>query len=340
MRLLAKIFVPVLGLALLSFIAKAQDVDYTQYYLNNAGTNPGYTGTEEFLDMKLGFREGWNNFGIRNNYLFVSAYTSLNNSRRGVLRQNGMRLSDPTKLTQMQLDRRVRRKHGVGGMVTSRKLGPYALVAANANYAYHLPLGRKSNLAFGTKLGIQNQRIDFSGFTVRDDVNDLFFQSLMKTSEGNQTVFRVDFGTVLYTDKFNIGVSTGNLVQSEVSGEHLVDQTGLRYFTVQSSLLSLRVGKDLVLTPGFRAVYMENYDLAWSLNARARYKDFIYLGAGYSGQGSKLSILAGLNLANGISVNYSYDKYLGELNNFNVNVHEVIVGVTLFNKYGAPTRFW
>lgn len=320
--------------------ARAQETDYTQYYLLNAAYNPAYTGTEEFLDVKAGFREGWNNFGIQNNYLFFGAYSSLNNSRRGILRQNGMRLSDPGMLDQVLSEKKVRRKHGVGGMITNRKLGPYTMMSASTNYAYHLPVGRKVNLSFGTKFGIQNQRIDFSGFTVRDDVNDQFFQSLMRTSEGNQLMFRMDFGTVLYTEKFNIGVSTGNMIQSEISGEHLIDQAGAKFFMMQASLLSVRAGKDIVLMPGFRAVYSEAFDVNWNVNARARYKDLVYLGAGYSGQGSKLSLLAGLNLSNGLSVNYSYDKFLSELNNFNVNVHEVMIGITLFNKYSSPTRFW
>jgi hypothetical protein len=102
----------------------------------------------------------------------------------------------------------------------------------------------------------------------------------------------------------------------------------------------VRAGKDIVLIPGFRAVYSEAFDFGWNLNARARYKDLVYLGAGYSSQGSKLSLLAGLSLNKGFSVNYSYDRFLSELSNFNVSVHEVMIGITLFNKYGAATRYW
>lgn len=329
-----------MGILFLAPGASAQETDYTQYYLLNPGYNPGYTGTEDFLDVKVGFREGWNNFGIQNNYLFFSAYSALNNSKRGILRQNGLRLSDPGMMEQMQSDKKVRRKHGVGGMLTNRKLGPYTMMSASANYAYHLPIGRKVNLSFGTKLGIQNQRIDFSNFTVRDDVNDQFFQSLMRTSEGNQMMFRMDFGTVLYTDKFNFGVSTGNMIQSELGGEHLVDQAAARYIMMQASLLSVRASRDIVLIPGIRVVYSDSFDLNWNVNARARYKNLVYLGAGYAGEGSKLSLLAGLNLNNNFSVNYSYDRFLSELSNFNVSVHEVMLGITLFNKYGSPTRFW
>ncbi|MEJ0032732.1 MAG: TonB-dependent receptor [Bacteroidota bacterium] len=168
MRLKKKIlFAFIVATSIIS--AKAQSVDFTQYYLNNAGSNPGYTGSEEFLDTKMSFRQGWNTFGIRNNYVYASAYTSLNNSKRGILRQNGLRLSDPEILSKVQSTKAMRRKHGIGGMVTDRKLGPYELLSASANYAYHLPIGRTLSLGFGTKVGIQNQRIDFTGYTVRDD---------------------------------------------------------------------------------------------------------------------------------------------------------------------------
>jgi type IX secretion system PorP/SprF family membrane protein len=320
--------------------AKGQSVDFTQYYLNSAGNNPGYTGSEEFLDTKVSFRQGWNTFGIRNNYVYASAYTSLNNSKRGILRQNGLHLSDPEILNKVQSTKAMRRKHGIGGMVTDRKLGPYELLSASANYAYHLPIGRTLSLGFGTKLGIQNQRIDFTGYTVRDNVNDQFYQSLMSSSAGNQMMFQMDFGLVLYSNKFNIGISTNNLVQSQVSGEQLVQQTGARSYMLQASAMSISMGKDVEFTPGGRVMYTNGLDMVMQFNGRFRYKKVVYVGAGFSNQSSKVSLLAGLNLQGGLSVNYAYDRYMGDLNNFNVSVHEINLGIALFNKFGAINRFW
>ena len=340
MRLNKNILFFAIILSVIALSAKGQSVDFTQYYLNNAGSNPGYTGAEDFLDTKFSFRQGWNGFGIRNNYVYASAYSSLNNSKRGILRQNGLHLSDPEILRKVQSTKAVRRKHGIGGMVTDRKLGPYELVSANANYAYHLPIGRTLSLGFGTKLGIQNQRIDFTGYTVRDDINDQFYRSLMNASAGNQMMFQMDFGLVLYSDKFNIGISSNNLVQSQVSGQQLIQQTGARSYILQASAMSVRMGKDVEFTPGVRAIYTNGYNTIVQLNGRFRYKKLIYAGAGFSNQSSKLSLLAGLNLQGGLSVNYAYDRYLGDLNNFNVSVHEINIGLALFNKFGATNRFW
>jgi len=340
MRLKQNILIIIVAFSAIALSAKGQSVDFTQYYLNNAGNNPGYTGSEDFLDTKLSFRQGWNSFNITNNYVYASAYTSLNNSKRGILRQNGLRLSDPEILNQVQSTKAMRRKHGIGGMVTDRKLGPYELLSASLNYAYHIPVGRRLSLSFGTKFGIQNQRIDFSGFTVRDDVNDQFYQSLMQASAGNQMMFQMDFGTVLYSDKFNIGISTNNLVQSKAGGEQLVQQTGARYYMLQASAMSMAMGKDVEFTPGIRAIYADGFDVVFQANGRFRYKKLVYAGAGFSNQSSRLSLLAGLNLQGGFSINYAYDRYLSELNNFNVSVHEVAIGLALFNKFGANNRFW
>ena len=327
-------------MAAIAFAAKGQSVDFTQYYLNNAGNNAGYTGTEEFLDTKVSVRQGWNSFNVTNNYVYASAYTSLNNSRRGILNQNGLRLSDPEILTNVQSSKAMRRKHGVGGMFTDRKLGPYELLSAHANYAYHIPVGRNLSLSLGTKFGMQNQRIDFTSFTVRDGVNDQFYQSLMLASAGNQMMFQMDFGMVLYSDKFNIGISSNNLVQSKAGGDQLVQQTGARSLMMQASAMSLTMGKDVEFTPGLRVIYANGLDMVMQFNGRFRYKKLVYAGAGFANQSSKLSILAGLNLKNGFSVNYAYDRYLADLNNFNVTVHEITIGLALFNKFGASNRFW
>jgi len=41
-----------------------------------------------------------------------------------------------------------------------------------------------------------------------------------------------------------------------------------------------------------------------------------------------------------LSIGYSYDMYTSSINNFNVNTHEIVLGLALFNKYKLKPRFW
>src|SRR6266850_8614626 len=137
----------------------AQEVDYTQYYLNLAGVNAGFTGMEDYLDLKMAYRQGGNTFGVKNNNVFVSAYGALGASRRLSIKRNSLRISNYDAFEQLQSSRRLRWRQGIGGMVTSRTVGPYTSVSVNGNYAYHLPVSKKLNVSLGTRVAYGSQRV-------------------------------------------------------------------------------------------------------------------------------------------------------------------------------------
>lgn len=320
--------------------ASAQDIDHTQFYLNLPGSNPGFTGIEDYMDTRFSFRQGWNDFAVKNSYTFVSAYGALNNFARNALTNNTLRLSNPDAFRQVQNERKLMRKHGVGGMITSRSLGPYVATSLNANYAYHLPITPDLTMAFGSRIGYNSQRIDFAGYVVRDQVNDTFYQSIMQSSQGNSGSFHLDFGGVVYSSRFYVGLSSNGLVSTHISGTSLVEVEQTTRVALQTALTSVRVGTNVTFSPSARVTYVKGHSPIFSANARFRLKNLVYVGAGYTNSTPRLSLLFGLNVNGRFSVNYSYDKYLSDLNNFQVNVHELVIGAALFNRYNAATKLW
>jgi len=315
----------------------AQENDYTQYYVNLPTINSGFTGLDDYFNLNTGVREGWNNFGVENNNLYVSAFGALNSSKRSGRRNNSLRLSSPEIFDQMQSDKKFRRRHGLGGMITSRTVGPYKSFGATVNYAYHLPISDRLNISMGSRLGYTNQRIDYFGLTVRDEVNDLFYQSLIQSGQGSQNTFLVDFGAVLYSNRFYFGVSSSNLIIEKLNGDQLFNlNEGTQYRLQSGAVLSLN--PELDLTPGVTATYQESYDLLWAANLRMRYKNLVSLGAAYNSD-AKVSILLGLAATN-FSINYAYDIYTSDLSDFDVHTHELVLGIALFNKYKLKPRFW
>jgi type IX secretion system PorP/SprF family membrane protein len=317
--------------------SEAQENDFTQYYLNLSGINAGFTGIEDYLDLKLGVREGWNNFGVKDNNLYVSLNGALNRSNRSAQRSNSLRLSDPGVLERVKMEKGFRRKQGLGGIITNRKVGPYQSLQINANYAYHLPITKSLNLSLGTKVGYANQRIDFGGLTVRDDTNDLFYNQLMQSQQGRQSSFLLDFGSVVYSKYFFVGVSAQNLATPKLSGDQLLAGTHkARYMLQAGSIFTL--SPNLSLAPGFNTVFVKDYDLQWAANARVLYKQIGFFGLAYQSN-SKVSILLGFTKSN-FEVNYCYDQYLSDLRSFNISVHELVIGISLFNKYDMRPKFW
>ena len=208
----------------------AQEDDYTQYYLNLPAVNPAFAGMDDFFSLNAGVREGWNNYGIKNDNSYLSFFGALNNGSRSGRRNNALRTSDPTVFESIQGENKYRRRHGLGGIITSRRVDPYKSIGAFLNYSYHLPLAPNISISFGTRIGYTNQRIDFTGLQVRDDVNDSFYQSLLTAGQGSQNTVLVDFGTVIYSKKFFLGLSSDNLVTPKLNDDLLSNlNAGVRY---------------------------------------------------------------------------------------------------------------
>ncbi|MBX2895921.1 MAG: PorP/SprF family type IX secretion system membrane protein [Cyclobacteriaceae bacterium] len=321
----------------LSYQVRSQESDFTQYYLNLPSVNPGFTGINEYMDVRSGVREGWNNFGIKNNNGYFSAYTALGNANRSGRKNNSLRTSNPTVFDAIQSDSKFRRRMGVGGVVIQRTVGPYKAFAVSANFAYHLPVSTRFSLALGTNAGYRNQRIDFSGLEVRDEVNDDFYNQLKTANQGTQNTLNMDFGVLLYSKRFYFGASSSNLVAEKLSGEFLFDMNeGTRYRVQTGAFLPLT--DELALSPACMASFAEGYGLKWSATMRMRYKELLIVGAGLEPD-SKVSVLLGLTTQT-LSIGYAYDIYTSSLVNFNANTHEIVVGLTLFNKYRLTPRFW
>jgi hypothetical protein len=56
-KLLRPPFILVLVLSVGLMHANAQENSFTQYYLNMPAVNAGFTGIEDYLDLKMGVRE-------------------------------------------------------------------------------------------------------------------------------------------------------------------------------------------------------------------------------------------------------------------------------------------
>jgi type IX secretion system PorP/SprF family membrane protein len=320
--------------------AHAQEVDHTQYFLNLPGINPAFTGIEDYLDARVSFRQGWNNFNVKNTYSFASAYGALNNAPRAALTNNTLRFDDETKRFEGRTYRKSTRKHGIGGMVTSRNLGQYTASSASLNYAYHLPVSNKVKMSFGMQASYFANRISPEGFTVRDDIHDTFYQQLMASGVGNFSNFALDFGYTIYSSKFYFGFSSSNLVISKVNGENFAGIGQPLKLNLQAALTRIPLGPNFTLSPGVRVTYVDGADVLYNVNMRFRYKEALYIGSAYSFPNSKMSLIAGINISRQLRVSYAFDKYLSDLNNFNVTVHEIVLGLSLFNRYNSPSLLW
>lgn len=318
-------------------VTRGQEVDYTQYFMNLPTVNPAFTGMDDFFTLNAGVREGWNSYGIKNDNSYVSFFGALNSNNRSARRNNSLRTSDPSRFETIQDENKYRRRHGMGGVLSTRTLDAYRSLGVSFNYAYHMPITSRLNVAFGTRIKYDNQRLNFSNLTVRDDINDQFYQNLLLSGQGSQNSLLADFGVSLYSKKFFIGFSTDNMVVRMLKSEQLFNMNqGLRYKGQAGMYIDLN--PYWKLSPGMQVIHQDDFEIRWSGIMRLKYKNLISAGAAYQND-SKISLLLGLS-AQKLNINYAYDFYISGLNNFDVNTHELVLGVYLFNPFKLQPRFW
>ena len=314
----------------------AQRQSFTQYYLNLPSVNPGFTGLEPFMDVKMAFRQKWNGFDDKNRAFYLSGYTAIGRTSPTVFKNNSLRISNPEVYKNASKNTSVKRMHGVGGRISSQTVGPFKSQTFNGNYAYHLPLSGNISLSMGTVLGFTSYRISFADYEVRQE-NDPFIEMLAMSADGNMQQFTGDFGFALYTDNFYVGLSSDKLIQKSLGSELLNISTATAYQVVTG--ITKEINNQFTVYPGAKVRYSDLYKMTWEANLRVRYDDKIYLGFAYENE-IKAALLLGLAFNNKYFINYSYDYYLNDLREFNTGNHEFTLGLAIFNKYSTPSRLW
>ncbi len=315
----------------------AQVPEYTQFYVNPAIVNPGFVGMESFLDFKFGFKQRWQDFDDGNDMFYLTAFGSIGNTPPSAYKKNSLRVSNPIAYDQLSRNKNVKRKHGVGGTLTSQSSGPFETIETGLNYAYHLPVGYKFSLSLGMSVDMIQNTMDFTNYVVRNQ-NDDFYQQLVSAQNGDQNLLKIDFGSVFYSDKLYIGLSSNALFLEQMSGDEFGEFTTSRSYDLMAGLIE-DISPMLEVFPVVRLSQHDLYGLSWDAIVRFRYRQMVYLGVGYFND-VKTSLLLGLTLNGKFNLNYSYDYYVSGLNEFNSGSHEVIIGIALFNKHLLENRIW
>ena len=163
-----------------------QRPQYTQYMINPFLLNPAVSGTEDYADIRAGYRKQWAGFNGSPRTMYLSAHTNIgkhlvtNNRSRN--KKNGF--------------------HGIGGIVTNDAIGPTTTTTVTAAYSYHLKLTRKVFASLGLSGGFNQFSLDAGKLSPADKLDPLIGSGMTKTGLGDITA-----GLWVYSDKFYAGAS-------------------------------------------------------------------------------------------------------------------------------------
>ena len=307
-----------------SFLFAQQEEHYSMYMMNNYLLNPAEGGTEEYIDLKLGYRTQWVNLEGSPKSFFLSGHSPIHK-----------RTSRFEEVKQLPF-------HGVGGVVISDRIGVYDRLTAKASYSYHLPVTTKLTVSFGAFVGIKQFKYDDSRAEYsRDGTKDNTFNSSLSTITPD-----ISLGIWGYSKKYYFGVSSFQLLNNKINwnnpGEAAANPEGHldRHYFVTAGYL-IPIGTDYHLVPSFVIKAVSPVPVQFDLNAKFRYQDLAWLGISYRNKDAIVA-LAGITIKKKVDIAYAYDVNTSALNTYNKGSHEVLIGLRMpYHKHDPPpAQFW
>jgi type IX secretion system PorP/SprF family membrane protein len=269
-----------------------QDVQFTQYYHNRLGFNPGVAGSGEGICVNMGQRLQWVGFEGAPNTLNVNASIPLDVLHGGLMVN-----------------------------IVNDRIGFFEDVSAALGYAYQMDLGT-GRLGLGLAVDFKNKNVRNAQWIYPDNPSDPAVVGNGATSFTPE----LNFGAYYTTDTWFAGLSTSRLLQSDApfSGSSARFKSTMHYFLTGGYSFDLPTSTPIRITPSVLLKSDLNSNLSIDLNANAVLMDKIYAGLGYRNQDA-MSIMLGYQILPSLRASYSYDLTTSSLSAYSSGSHELFL---------------
>ena len=273
-----------------------QDAQYTQYMYNTVGINPAYAGSRGALSIVALHRSQW--IGLN-----------------GAPTTQSLSLNTPVGKSGM----------GLGFSFVNDKIGPSSEQYLNIDLSYTIRTSERGKLSFGLK-GVANF-LDL-------DVNKLNPETAASADKdlNSFSKFQPNFGigAYYYTDKFYVGLSTPNILETTHFDDVSIGlgKERMTYYLISGYVFDLN--ESIKLKPAFLMKYIKGAPLQVDLSVNAMFKDKFILGGAYR-LDAAVSFMAGFQVNESLMLGYAYDIDTTKLGNYNSGSHEIILRYELFN---------
>lgn len=329
-----KIFIILILLFVMSTEGFSQGrVLMSQYFQNMPAFSPAFTGANNYLDIRTGFRKQWAGFDGSPGTGFISAYSPIR-IKKNPYRLNSLRTSSTDQY--LPLEERNSIRLGLGGYILLDEQGPFRELESMLSFAVHVPVSENTFLSLGLSAGLLNDRVEISEITV-NDVNDQTYQSYL--NDGNTNSFlNINSGIGIYSDRYYLSYSAMQLTRSFISGNDNVNKEseGIRHHILGGVRLFLNQHWEMIPNTFLRIE--SNQPFFYEVGARARYNQNFWFGASYRNDQTIVGML-GVNFNDTFTFGYAYDYKSSDFDNFSSGSHEFTLGLRLFN-FNNYTSIW
>jgi type IX secretion system PorP/SprF family membrane protein len=306
----------------------------SQYYQVQPILNPGFTGIDDFLDIKIGYRLKWAGLDNSPTTSFISVFGSIGDKTS--YNQSPIRISNPNQIEFIKSQKAKVSFHGIGGYITKQEQGAFDQVNIMANYAYHIPIKSKIRISLGTSFGLSNIRVDPNKISVWDKINDPIYQAYAN-GDNNYLKFMVSLGGVMYGEKSYIGVSYLPVVDLPLAGDTKDLTADDKYVIMAGTKFALGASMKLILSLLVEANATNKTMVVGSLLLDI--KSIVKTGFTYSNS-NDLAFSVMFNYKNNYGLGYAYETSLGNEATIGNGTHEVILSFNLFNHLNSAPRLW
>ena len=178
-------------------VSAQQRAQSSQYMVNQFLLNPALAGSEEYADLRAGYRNQW--LGLKGGPVTFYATAHM-----------PVRMQSDSRLGRHKTQRTNRGWHGIGANIYNDITGPTARTGFALAYAYHLPLSSAVKMSLEAFAGFQQFRINGDDFILHDEKDNVL--------NGKQTSIVPDMslGAWFYSKESYLGLTMGQVLQSKL----------------------------------------------------------------------------------------------------------------------------
>lgn len=306
--------------------------------LNGYLINPAVAGSENYIDIKTGYRRQWTGIEGAPESTYLTVHLPL-----GKLNMNTTATSFPSReenggkaLYRNYLEGnkgKIIPHHGFGVMMITDEAGAIKRSAFNLTYAYHLPVGRTFKMSTGINLGAAFYDVneDKLALTNPDDPAFLTYNHIKPV---------ISAGAMVYSHRLFAGFTASQLLEDEISGSQ-GRQNGSYPHLYLTGGYKIAMSPKFSVLPSTLVKYLKPLALSMDFNLKLLYGDRIWLGGSYRSQDAVV-VMGGINIDNLFQVSYAYDMAYTGIGSISAGSHDFVIGVLLNNRgrIFSPSDFW
>lgn len=291
-------------LVAVSSVYSQQDAQYTQYMYNTVTVNPAYAGSRGVLSVVGLHRTQW--VGVE-----------------GAPSTQTLSIHSPIGISRV----------GLGGSIINDEIGPVNETYFDLSFSYSIPTSEIGKLNFGLKAGARLFNVNFDELNKNN--NDLAFLNNID----NQFNPSVGAGVYYHTDRFYLGLSVPNILETEhleannindIAAASSVAKERLNFYLIAGHTFDLT--DDIKFKPAILGKLVTGAPLQVDISGNVLFYEKLTLGLAYRWSAA-VSAMAAFQISDSLLIGVAYDRETTELAELNDGSFEIMLRFELFKKY-------